>query len=468
MRFISTRGLAKPESYKGILLKGLATDGGLYIPEEYPSTSLGFLEQIKKKGANYTNVAQAIHALYVHDIYWENLNRMIAETYTTKVFGEGITPLKWLNPNLALLQLSNGPTLAFKDVPLQLLSVLMDYVLAERGDNINILGATSGDTGSAAEYAFMGKEATNVFMLSPFGRMSRFQQQQMYTLDVPNIHNLVVNGTFDDCQAVVKAVNADAEFKERYKIGAVNSMNLARIIAQVPYYYYAYLHAVEKIGDEVTFVVPTGNYGNTHAAYVAKCMGLPIKKIIVATNENDVLHEFFQTGIYRVRKGDEVKITSSSSMDIAAASNFERFMFDYVGRDPKLLNYIWGLVTSRGTFSARENDPGLLFGISSGSATDAEVLATIRSVHGLCGVVIDPHTAVGVKVALEQAHPWNGKVIVAETAQPAKFADTIRKAIGIEPPTPAGFEKLADLPEHTTRIDPDPEAVKKYIADHVS
>lgn len=465
MRYISTRGGAKPKSFKEILLEGLAPDGGLYMPQWYPRLDSVYLENLRN--ADYARVAQYVLSMFIDDIPVADRNDLIAKSYTREIFGDGITPLKRLDRDLSLLQLSNGPTLAFKDVPMQLLGNLMAYVLQERNEKLNILGATSGDTGSAAEYAVKGKEGVQIFMLSPHGRMSRFQQRQMYTLDVPNVHNLVVNGVFDDCQAVVKAVNADAEFKKRYKIGAVNSINWARVAAQVVYYVYGYLQAAEVVGDEVAFAVPSGNFGNACAAHVAKQMGLPIR-IIVATNENDVLDQFFRSGCYRVRKSDEVKVTSSPSMDIASASNFERLMFDYVDRNTKTLNTLWGQLVTRGEFMVGSMNPGKRFGICSGMATDEEVRKTIRKIYDRYGTIIDTHTAVGMKVGLEQRRLRHMQLVVAETAQPAKFADDIREALGFEPPVPKGYEGLADLPERTTRIDVDPEVVKQYIVAHAN
>ncbi len=461
MRYTSTRGSAS-RSFRKILLEGLAPDGGLYMPESYPALDIEAL-----RGKGYADVAFAVLGQYADDIPPEDLKRIIGETYTAEIFGtEDITPLSWLKPGLALLQLSNGPTLAFKDIPLQLLGRLMSYALGKNGEELNILGATSGDTGSAAEYALAGRTGLRIFMLSPHGRMSRFQQRQMYTLDAPNVHNLVVNGTFDDCQAVVKQVNADVDFKKKYKLGAVNSINWARVAAQSVYYVYAYLKASKHAGEEVSFCVPSGNFGNTLAAYVARRMGVPIRRIIIATNENDVLDQFLKTGVYRVRKGSEVKTTSSPSMDIASASNFERLIYDLAGRNPDTVRALWECLAREGQFDVRELTGELTTYMTSGSATDAEVLATIRTVYEKYGTIIDPHTAVGVKVGLEQCEK-DIPLIIAETAQPAKFADTIREAIGIEPPVPKGYEKLAELPERTTRIDPDPEAVKKYIAGHV-
>lgn len=468
MKYISTRGLSPQQSFTEVLLAGLAPDGGLYVPEVYPFFSSGELNIMRC--LDYVGVAQAVVATFADDIPQPDLNSIIEATYTPEVFGEGITPLKWLEQGkLALLQLSNGPTLAFKDVPLQLLAGLVEYALKEDGKRLNILGATSGDTGSAAEYAFMGKAGVQVFMLSPYGRMSRFQQRQMYTLNDPTIHNLVVDGTFDDCQALVKAINADAGFKEQYSIGAVNSMNWARITAQTAYWGYASLQATKKSGDMIDVSVPSGNFGNALSAYVAKQMGFPIRHIIVATNENDVLNNFFQKDIYRIRKGDEVKVTSSPSMDIASASNFERFMFDFLDRDSGRLRFLWDQLgrdgasfIARGTNQYRE-------AFCSGMASGEDVRKTIRSVYETYGVIIDPHTAVGMNVAFAYQFCHDDvPLIVAETAQPAKFADEILAAIGVEPPVPKGYEGLADLPEHTTRIVADPALVKQYIIDHVT
>ena len=300
-------------------------------------------------------------------------------------------------------------------------------------------------------------------MLSPQGRMSRFQQKQMYTLNEKNIFNLVVNGTFDDCQAIVKEANADADFKKKYKLGAVNSINWGRISAQIVYYFYSYLQVTKNNSERVAYAVPSGNFGNALSAHIAKTMGLNIE-IIVCTNENDVLDEFFRTGVYRIRKGSDVKVTSSPSMDIASASNFERFVFDYVGRDSAKVRSLWEELNEKREFNIGTSKPGAAFGITSGSATDADVLETIRDVHKKYGIVIDPHTAVAMKVGLKK----RGKtpLVVVETAQPAKFADTIREALGFEAPVPKGYEQLENLPEHTTRMENNAEGVKKFIAEN--
>ena len=275
---------------------------------------------------------------FADDIPHDDLRRVIDKTYTRATFGsDAITPLSTLEPGLHLLHLSNGPTLAFKDVALQLLGNLFEYVLAREHRRINVLGATSGDTGSSAEYALRGKRGVNVFMLSPLGRMSPFQVAQMFSLTDANIHNLAIEGTFDDCQDLVKAVNADAAFKSRHALGAVNSINWARVAAQVVYYFSGYFQSTRTNGEPVDFAVPSGNFGNILAGHVARELGLPIRRLILATNENDVLDEFFRTGLYRPRGSAETQATSSPSMDISKASNFERFVFDVVGRDPAIV-----------------------------------------------------------------------------------------------------------------------------------
>ena len=465
MLYTSTRGRAEDKTFTEILLEGLAPDGGLYVPRYYPQFLDKDLRILREQ--DYRAVAHYVLHLLGLDMGPVEVMKLLGRVYTKEKFGSPeITPVEWLEPGLGLLRLSNGPTFAFKDIALQPLAALMEHVLGERNEELNILGATSGDTGSAAEYAFIGSKRARVFMLSPYGRMSPFQRAQMYTLNEPNIFNLVVDGTFDDCQDVVKAVNEDAAFKAKYRIGAVNSINWARIALQVVYYVYAYLRATEQEGERVMFSIPSGNFGNALAAHVARQMGLPIRSIIVAANENDVLYEFFATGIYRVRKGTDVVPTSSPSMDIASASNFERFIFDSVDRDAEIVSDLWGDLKKKGSFDGRFITPRFGYTWESGRASEADVDFTIRDVYKKYGVIIDPHTAVGMYVGL-QCRKQNIPLIVVETAQPAKFADTIRRAIGIEPPVPKGFEKLLQLPEHTTRIPPDPEVVKRFIAANV-
>ncbi|MDP2826150.1 MAG: threonine synthase, partial [Sulfuritalea sp.] len=364
-----------------------------------------------------------------------------------------------------LLELSNGPTLAFKDMAMQLLGNLFEYVLDQRGETINILGATSGDTGSAAEYAMRGKHGVRVFMLSPEGRMSAFQRAQMYSLQDANIFNIAVRGMFDDAQDIVKAVSNDAEFKARYKIGAVNSINWARVMAQVVYYFKGYFEATRSNDEEVVFCVPSGNFGNICAGHIARMMGLPIARLVLATNENDVLDEFFRTGIYRPRTTAETQVTSSPSMDISRASNFERFIFDLVGRDAAIVRQLWRGVDAGGSFSLADGPFAArlpAYGFVSGSSSHADRLATIRDVWQRYGLMIDTHTADGVKVAREHCVA-DMPMIVLETAQAVKFAETIRDALGRDPVRPAELEGLENLAQRVELVDASVDQIKEII-----
>ena len=453
MRYVSTRGEAPARRFTEILLEGLAPDGGLYVPERYPQADLRAW-----RGLSYPDLASAVLSPFMDDI--PDLRGIVARTYTREKFqSEEITPLKPLEPGLHLLGLSNGPTLAFKDLAMQLLGHLFEQVLGKEGRTLNILGATSGDTGSAAEQAMRGRARINVFMLSPQGRMSGFQRAQMYSLQDPNIHNLAVTGAFDDCQDVVKRVNADAAFKARYRIGAVNSINWARIAAQVVYYFKGYFAATLRDSEQVSFAVPSGNFGNIHAGYVARSMGLPVRKLILASNENDVLDEFFRSGKYRVR--ESALATSSPSMDISRASNFERYVFELLGRDSSRVRKLF---SSSDEFDLADFPST---GFASGRSAHADRISTIRTIHGKYGVTIDPHTADGVKVGLENRDS-GVPLVCLETALPAKFAETIREALGRAPARPAGFENLEQLPQRFEVIEPREEAVKRYIAAHAA
>ncbi|HEU0220381.1 MAG TPA: threonine synthase, partial [Gallionella sp.] len=347
MNYTSTRGGMAAKFFTDILLGGLADDGGLAVPDHYPKLSKA--EFAAMRGMNYRELAFEVISRFATDIPADDLKAIINKTYTAKTFGsEEITPLNTLEPGLHILGLSCGPTLAFKDVAMQLLGNLFEYALAKDRAELNILGGTSGDTGSAAEYAMRGKRGIRVFMLSPLGKMSPFQTAQMYSLQDPNIFNIAVTAPFDACQGMVKAVSNDLAFKEKYRIGTVNSINWARVVAQAVYYFKTYF-ALTRTNDElISFAVPSGNFGNVCAGHIARQMGLPIRKLIVATNENDVLDEFFKTGVYRPRA--ETLHTSSPSMDITKASNFERFAYDLVGRDPKVLKGLWQQLEKDGYF----------------------------------------------------------------------------------------------------------------------
>jgi threonine synthase len=452
------------------LLEGLAPDGGLYLPEAYPQVRDTTLARWRKvyKSQGYAELAFEILSLYIDDIPADDLRALCKKTYTAEVFGTGeIVPLRHLENALYLEALSNGPTLAFKDMAMQLLGNLFEYELARRGEDLNILGATSGDTGSAAEYAMRGKKGVRVFMTSPHGRMSAFQQAQMFSLMDANIYNIAVKGVFDDCQDMVKAVSNDLEFKRKYKIGTVNSINWARLLAQVVYYFAGYIQATESNQQKVSFTVPSGNFGNVCAGHVARMMGLPIDKLVVATNENDVLDEFFRTGVYRVRGSADTHETSSPSMDISKASNFERFVFDLLGRDGARVKALFSDALGKDGRFDLSTDAAFAtaasrYGFASGKSTHAQRLDTIRSTWQRYGVMIDTHTADGVKVARE--HLSAGvPMIVLETALPIKFAQTIVEALGREPDRPAKFIGIEDLPKRVLVMDADVDAIKALI-----
>ena len=492
MHYVSTRAdkaPMNPQQFSDILLGGLAPDGGLYLPEHYPQVTGAELNAWRT--LSYADLAFEILKKFATDIPAADLKALTAKTYTKAVYknarvGENaadITPLRVLEENvvkggsttLILQALSNGPTLAFKDMAMQLLGNLFEYTLAKTGAELNIFGATSGDTGSAAEYAMRGKQGIRVFMLSPHKKMSAFQTAQMFSLQDPNIYNIAVEGVFDDCQDMVKAVSNDLPFKAKQKIGTVNSINWARLLAQVVYYFAGYFQATPATpaGSEprkVSFCVPSGNFGNVCAGHVARMMGLPIEKLVVATNENDVLDEFFRTGIYRVRASVDTHETSSPSMDISKASNFERFVFDLLGRDGAETKRLFSdELKAKGYFALDEHasfaDASGKYGFASGRSSHEDRLETIRDTWKHHATMIDPHTADGVKVGrpLKQA---GVPMIVLETALPVKFASTIVEALHQEPDRPPQFDGIEALPKRVTILPADVAAVQQYIVQH--
>jgi threonine synthase len=479
MRYLSTRGHADRKRFCEILLEGLAPDGGLYLPESYPQISADALTQLRQvwQSKGYAALAFEVLSLYIDDIPANDLRALCEKTYTEASFGTTqIVPLKPLKTKAAagaqvsLEALSNGPTLAFKDMAMQLLGNLFEYELARRNAELNILGATSGDTGSAAEYAMRGKKGVRVFMTSPQGRMSPFQQAQMFSLLDENIHNIAIEGVFDDCQDIVKAVSNDLEFKRKYKIGTVNSINWARLLAQVVYYFAGYFQATQNNSQKVSFSVPSGNFGNVCAGHVARMMGLPIDQLIVATNENDVLDEFFRTGVYRVRGTADTHETSSPSMDISKASNFERFVFDLLQRDAaRTKNLFYDQLNQQGRFDLGQDPLFALasskFGFVSGRSTHADRLKTIQDVFADNQIMIDTHTADGLKVAVPLAKP-GVPMLVLETALPIKFASTLVEALGREPDRPAKFVGIEALPKKVKVMPMSADAIKAYIAEH--
>lgn len=499
MHYLSTRAAtnAATASFSDILLAGLADDGGLYLPQRYPQVRAAELDAWRS--LSYAELAFQILRKFATDIPEDDLHNLVLQTYRTDVYcnarpdedASQITPLRALRhedgknsgkntgKTLFLQGLSNGPTLAFKDMAMQLLGNLFEYTLDKHQQELNILGATSGDTGSAAEYAMRGKRGIRVFMLSPHQKMSAFQTAQMFSLQDQNIHNIAVKGVFDDCQDMVKAVSNDLAFKTQYRIGTVNSINWARIVAQVVYYFRGYLAATTSSTaaggpQKVSFTVPSGNFGNICAGHIARMMGLPIDKLVVATNENDVLHDFFTTGVYRVRASEETWHTSSPSMDISKASNFERFIFDLLGGDGARVKALFQQVESKGGFdlSGQAGSDGdefskiAQFGFQSGKSTHQDRLATIRRVQQEYGILVDPHTADGLKVA-EEFLVDGVPMIVLETALPTKFNATIREALGRDAERPVGFADLETLPQRFDVMDADSNAIKQYIQSHL-
>ncbi|SAK54131.1 threonine synthase [Caballeronia glebae] len=479
MNYISTRGAGTNErhTFSDILLGGLAKDGGLYLPAQYPK--VGADELARWRTLSYADLAFEVLSKFSDDIPADDLRSLTRKTYTAQVYSNvrheesavQITPLKTLGEEngttLSLLELSNGPTLAFKDMAMQLLGNLFEYALAKHGETLNILGATSGDTGSAAEYAMRGKTGVRVFMLSPHKKMSAFQTAQMFSLQDLNIFNLAVEGNFDNCQDIVKAVSNDHAYKAKHKIGTVNSINWARVVAQVVYYFKGYFAATRSNGESVSFTVPSGNFGNVCAGHIARMMGLPIDQLVVATNENDVLDEFFKTGVYRVRGAAETYHTTSPSMDISKASNFERFVHDLLGRDPARVLQLFRDVEEKGGFDlAASGDFARVkeFGFVSGKSGHDDRVKTIRDVFERYHTMIDTHTADGVKVARENLKP-GVPMIILETAQPIKFGETIREALNREPERPSAFVGLEKLPQKFDIVPADAGVVKAFIAE---
>jgi len=479
MRYQSTRGNSPSQSFQGILLGGLAPDGGLYLPTQYPQVTTQQLDAWR--GLSYPDLAFEILSLYCDDIPADDLKALLHKTYTPQVYCNGrpndpasdITPIHWLGEEqgskLGLLCLSNGPTLAFKDMAMQLLGNLFEYALKRANQDLNILGATSGDTGSAAEYAMRGKHGIKVFMLSPRGKMSPFQSAQMYSLQDPNIFNVAVEGVFDDCQDIVKAVSNDLAFKAKYRIGTVNSINWGRVLAQVVYYFQGYLLATQSSTEKVSFAVPSGNFGNVCAGHIARMMSLPIERLVVATNENDVLDEFFKTGIYRARKSAETLHTSSPSMDISKASNFERFVFDLLGQDGARTAKLFKQVEIEGGFDLSKDlafQTIRQFGFVSGRSTHQNRLETIRNIDEQYGVMIDTHTADGIRVAREYLQK-DIPMLVLETALPIKFEETIQEALGRPAECPNAFKDIKAKSQRVINMPADTFQVKHFIEQHV-
>jgi len=456
MKYISTRGGIKPVGFKDAVMMGLATDGGLLLPESFPAFSRETIESWRD--LPYQELACNIITAFADDIPTAELKSLLERSYATFNHPE-ITPLVDQD-GVHILELFHGPTFAFKDIALQFLGNLFEYLLKERGEKMNIVGATSGDTGSAAIYGVRGKENINIFILHPKGRTSRIQALQMTTVTDANVFNIAVNGTFDDCQNIVKQLFSDIPFKQKHFLGAVNSINWARVLAQVVYYFYAWLKVTATSSKDIVFSVPTGNFGDIFAGYVAKRMGLPIAKLILATNENNILTRMVNNGDYST---GEVVSTLSPSMDIQVASNFERYLFYLFDQDPDRVNASLAQFAATGKmhFSAVELER-VAEDFSSSSVDSEETLRTIAEFKGSCGYLLDPHTAVGVRAALTSGIA-DSEFICLATAHPAKFGDAVKLAIGEEVKLPVGLNGLESLPSRCETMDAELDKIRAYV-----
>lgn len=450
MKYISTRGNMEPVGFLDAVMTGLAPDGGLLLPECLPDVS-DKLEAWSK--LSYQELAFDVMSLFLTDMPADDLKALIDTSYSTFRTPE-VAPVVPAG-DFHILELWHGPTLAFKDVALQFLGNLFEYILKQRGGELNILGATSGDTGSAAIYGVRGKENINIFIMHPKGRTSPIQEKQMTSVLDANVYNLAVEGTFDDCQHLMKTIFADVDFKTEHSLGSVNSVNWARVLAQTVYYFYSFFRVQESTGaNEVQFSVPTGNFGDILAGYLATKMGLPVKKLILATNENNILSRFFNSGEYSL---GEVVPTLSPSMDIQVASNFERYLYYRVGNDSAKLRDMMAQFTASGALKVDGSD--VLF--SAGEGTTEQTLETIRKYQENYGYTLDPHTAVGVAVA-ERFHCPEVPTVCLATAHPAKFTDAIEQAIGEAAHHPV-LDALADAETRCDTIANDEAAVREYL-----
>ncbi len=455
MDYISTRGQSEPLSFSDTVMTGLARDGGLLLPTEIPHVGD---ELDDWTGLSYVDVAFRVMRLFV-DLPDEDLRTLIEDSYSSFEAAE-VTPLKRVG-DAYILELFHGPTLAFKDVALQFLGNLFEYLLERSGDRLNIVAATSGDTGSAAIHGVRGKARINIFVMHPEGRTSQTQERQMTTVLDDNVFNLAVKGTFDDCQSMLKQTFNDLPFRDRHSLGAVNSINWARVLAQIVYYVYAALQIREKEGVErVRFTVPTGNFGDIFAGYVAAQMGVPIGKLVLATNENDILTRFFTTGVYEL--GDVVP-TLSPSMDIQVASNFERYLYYLLKRDAAGVSRLMDQFSAEGAIRVPVLKDGVDPLFAAGMGTTEATLAAIRDCHNEMGYLLDPHTAVGYSIAHDHMTDDEPMICLA-TAHPAKFSDAIMKALGEDLAHHPTLDALESLPTRCDTIDADATELKAYVA----
>ncbi len=465
MNYISTRGFADKTNFSGTVLTGLASDGGLFMPSRIPVFSEANLRAFSRM--NCADVAFCVLRAFAPEIATRAIRKMIQEVYNPRVFtnaidgnNSAVMPIRELSKDRYLLEISNGPTLSFKDVALQLLGLLFEYVLC--GKSLNILGATSGDTGSAAIHGVLGRKGIKIFMLHPLGRTSPLQAAQMCSVISDQVFNIAIHGTFDDGQAVVKSIFGDAEFKQKYNLGAVNSINWARVAAQVVYYIYASTHVVKDVRrDFVDVAIGAGNFGNTISCIIAKRMGAPIRYITAATNSNDMLHRVTQTGIYRPSK--EVIVTASPSMDIQGASNFERYVHLLTNGDSERVRTLYDNLKHEGEYDISDllqtmRDEGF----SSERVSEGECFQTMQDVYKSDDYMLDPHTSVGV-CAANRKREDGVPILIPVTAQPCKFDIDVEKNLGVKAPRPASLVGIEDLPQKYIEVDPDPQKVKEII-----
>ncbi|MCF7643831.1 threonine synthase [Bacillus subtilis] len=460
MKYVSTRGEAPVLGFSDALLAGLARDGGLYLPESYPQFSAEDIRNLR--GKSYVEIALAVLSPFVNgEIPAAEFEKMVRESYGS-FRHDAVCPLVQTGANEYVLELFHGPTLAFKDVAMQLLSRMMDYTLAQRGQRATIVGATSGDTGGAAIEAFAGRDNTDIFILFPHGRVSPVQQRQMTSSAASNVHALSIDGNFDDCQNLVKGMFNDLNFRDTLSLSGVNSINWARIMPQIVYYFTSAI-SLGAPDRKVSFTVPTGNFGDIFAGFVAKQMGLPIDRLIIATNDNDILSRTVATGSYAMRG---VEQTSSPSMDIQISSNFERLLFESYGRDAAAVRGLMRSLGQSGEFTIADAPlKTIREQFAAGRSTVAETAATIDSVLKQDGYLLDPHSAIGVKVAREHADTASPMVVLA-TAHPAKFPDAVKDACGVSPALPAWLSDLMEREEHFTRLQNDLKVVEDHIRSH--
>lgn len=457
IKYVSTRGGGEPQTFEQVLLSGLAPDGGLYVPESWPQIDVAAL-----RGKSYQDIAEAVMYPFVEgSIPRSDFRGMIDQTYAA-FRHEDVVPLHRISGNLYALELFHGPTIAFKDVALQFLGRLFDYVLTKRNERVTIVGATSGDTGSAAIEGCRHSDRVQIFILHPHGRVSDVQRRQMTTVHAPNVHNIALQGNFDDCQDMVKAMFNDHAFRNDLRLSAVNSINWARIMAQIVYYFTASL----SLDEPASFVVPTGNFGNVFAAYCAQQMGLPVKSLAISTNRNDILTRFFETGEMRL---NGVEASLSPSMDIQISSNFERYLFDVLGRDAEALKGLMQQFKETGSFTLAPEYMGKArVQFRAFRADDEETLAIIKRVYDDYGYVLDPHTAVGMKGALALAAEGNAPAVGLACAHPAKFPEAVKKATGEYPALPAHLADLFEREEHVTVLPNQLARVQQFIREYAS